>query len=79
MATDRQAERQISIIHATIYWTNTSWRGAAEEEEEQDDEEDVEGATGAFKKGYAVVTHRRLIALIPAKAPDTPRQMRGDE
>lgn len=59
--------------------TRVGLRGAAEEEEEQDDEEDVEGATGAFKKGYAVVTHRRLIALIHAKAPDTPRQMRGDE
>lgn len=31
--------------------TRVGWRGAAEEEEEQDDEEDVEGATGAFKKG----------------------------
>lgn len=59
--------------------TRVGWRGAAEEEEEEDDEEDVEGATGAFKKGYAVVTHRRLIALIHANAPDTPRQMRGDE
>lgn len=81
VAIDRQAEQQISIIHATIYWTNTSWRGAVEAETEQDDDEEDERerATGAFKKGYAVVSLRRLIALIPAKAPDTPRQMWGDE
>lgn len=70
---DRQAGRAANINNSCHHILDKHEL----EEEEQDDEEDVEGATGAFKKGYAVVTH--LIALIPAKASDTPRQMWGDE